>query len=222
MKHLALALSALVLGSGCVVTTDECSRSISTDWSFLDADGFVLNCGTAGVQWVDLFLDGAYVDSFACTSGQTGFPVTITGVGSGTHTLIAEGLDAGSVIRYRHQIQVDSSSCGDQLVHAQPGEGRLNLMYSATTSGWLWYSLYDNIAGSYVTYQGYGYPTPNDVVVALPEGSFSLSWMSVVNGSGTALSRACTLPPSFNVLAADTYVTSNISLLSYATYPTCP
>ncbi len=219
MKRLALAIAATVLGSGCIVTSDHCDRTITTDWAFTywsdaGAGAWVMNagCASAGVSTVDVWMNGQFVDNLPCLSGG----ITITGVPRGTHTIDVEGLASNGAILYRDSFSVSADSCGDHSVPASPAEGFMNVDYTAAggcTSSpcFLWLSVHDDIANQLaVAYSASGGATtfqyPNDVVLRLAAGTYSLDWMQLVS-SGTEVARACVLP-TFQVAGAQTSLLS--------------
>jgi hypothetical protein len=229
MKRLVSALAAVVLGSGCIVTTDPCDRTITTDWvSFTYWNGAWVSagCASAGAWYVDVWMNSGFVGRFACSDGG----VVITGVDEGSHDITVEGIDStGTVILYRDMFTVSASSCGDHYEAAYPAEGLVNLDYAAPggcTSGpcYLWLSVHDDIANvTAAAFSASGGATtltyPDDVVLALPYGDYSLDWMQLVS-SGTQQARACLLP-TFSVPYADTYVLSPAVTLVQNAYA-CP
>lgn len=232
MKPLALAFAALMLGSGCIVTHDHepCNRSISTDWSFTywsDGGGaWVMNagCSAAAVSTVDVWMNGQFVENLPCSTGG----ITITDVPEGTHVVHVEGLASDGAVLYRDSLSVPAGSCGDHYVPSYPAEGFVNVDYSASggcTSGpcYLWLSAHDDIANQVaVAYSGSGgartFPYPNDVVLRLPVGTYTLDWMQLVSSqTWTEEARACILP-TFNVEAAQsTVLTPPVALVPTAT-----
>ena len=228
MKPLALAVTALVLGSGCVVSSSSppapsCTSSITTDWTFTywGGTGWIQGggCGGAGISNVDVYLDGTLVQTVACNTGS----LSITNVAQGNHTVDVEGIDATtSAIALRDSFGV-TAGCTDQLVHAHPAEGWANLDYgsaSATNDSYckanpcyMWLSVHDNIANQ--TAAGYSsasggattFRYPNDVVFLLPQGNYSLDWMQLVYSNYTSANKGCAPMPTFNVGAMQSSMT---------------
>jgi len=206
MKRLALVLAASVLGTGCVVVDDDsCARSTFTvDWHFQRFDGSApTGCGAAGVEWVDVFLNGAPVgSSFPCTNNS----VVITDVPSGSHALTVEGIDFAGRIAYRDELTVQTNGCGNRFVASFPSEGTVNLDYTSpgciASPCFLWFSVFDEIANTTAAAVSVtspasvkdDYPYPNDVVIRLATGAYTLEWMQLVSAS--FLHEAITCSPS--------------------------
>src|SRR5512138_1156955 len=235
MKRLALSLAALVVGSGCIVSDTHpvaCDRNVTVEWpQFLAADGTtypstVDGCARAAIVAVDVFLDDALVDRFACSDGG----VTITGVPSGSHTITVEGIEAGSRIAFRDDFVDSATTCGDRLVQAEPAEGFLDLQYSfgggtcigtVANPSYIWFSVYDQLAGQVTAEVGpashlsdqprykCGSP-PVRPVLPLPAGPYTVRWVeeTVLNQDGqtfTVTARNCApTPTSTSVTGATT------------------
>jgi hypothetical protein len=152
MKRLVLLAAVATLGSGCIV--HDCDTpSITVEWSsFVGGDGLARACVDAGVSYVDIYLDGAFVDSWNCTDGGA----VITSVPSGTHRLTVEGVESAGRIAYRDDFDVNAASCGDHLVQAQPAEGWVDVNYAFQGGGscvgtvqnpsYMWFSVFDTVA----------------------------------------------------------------------------
>jgi hypothetical protein len=225
MKRLALVLAAAVLGTGCVVVDDDCApSSITVSWSFLGWDNVVRGCGAAGVDWVDVYMNGALVGNGSpCTDGY----LVITSVPSGTHDFMVEGLEPSGYIAYRDEFSVQSSGCGGRSVAALPAEGTANLDY--TVSGcisspcFLWFAVTDTIANVVAAAVSDtspaavkdDFPYPNDVLIRLAAGTYSLDWMQLVSSSYTHEAITCS-PAAFTVAGA---VTTNVGAPLQATCP---
>src|SRR5512138_1542197 len=174
MKRLAFVLAATFLGSGCIVTDHgDCSTGVTLEWDFQQANGTVTGCGAAGVDEVDVYLDGNYVSTYACTSGGATIPVT-----TGGHHVTVEGIDlqAGR-IAYRDARSFQAAGCGTQLVSVRPAEGTANLNYGdigcTASPCYLWFSVHDDVANTPAAAIGTSsqasvkilYPYPGDVVL---------------------------------------------------------
>ena len=133
MKRLVLALAAtaIVLGTGC--GSPPCQRNVTLDWSggFLGADGVQRPCGTASanasIAFVDLFInnDATTAARFSCTA----YAAQAVDVGSGTNLYTVEGVESGGRIAFRAELSV-AAACGNQTYAVTPAEGTLALDYS--------------------------------------------------------------------------------------------
>jgi hypothetical protein len=213
MKPLALALAATVLGTGCIVVDDDvgpapCGASYLTlEWDFQLSDGSVTGCSTAGVQWVDVWVGGDFSDSFACTNGGG---TVYAPAGS---VVTVEGVDAAGRIAYRDWVTAPGG-CGTHYASVRPAEGTANLNYSAAggctaSPCYLWFAVYDETAATWAAVIDQGsatsvkatFPYPDDVVIRLAAGSYTLDWMELVSFdfAGEAMTCAAT---AFDVTAA--------------------
>lgn len=220
MKRIAFVLAAAFLGTGCIVVGDDhCSSSVTLEWDFRLSDGSVTGCAGAGVDEVDVWVDGNFVSTYTCTAGGA----TISGVGSGTHDVTVEGFDlVAGRIAYRDQRTFQGTSCGDQLVAVRPAEGTANLNYSdvgcTASPCYLWFSVHDEIANATAAVIGDTspfavktlYPYPGDVVLRLPVGSYTLDWMEQV--TSVFLGQAMTCSASTFAVASATQTTVPVTL----------
>jgi hypothetical protein len=221
MRRALLLAAAALLASGCVVHNDCPGRTITIQWSaFTAGDGSLLNCAQANVTGVDIFMNGAKVDTWNCTDGGA----IITGVPSASHVITVEGVEPSGRIAFRDEFTVNSTACGDQLVNAQPGEGWLDVNYAfqgggscAANPSYMWFSMRDEVAGAVVAqvdqntaptqYQcgvyanPPSYIPPNALFLPLPAGQFTLSWIEerVPTSGGFALAGAYCTPTPFTV-----------------------
>jgi hypothetical protein len=204
MKALALVLAA-VLGSGCVFVDDDCTGTVSLEWDFRLANGNVPAgtisqiCAAAGVAFVDVYLNGQFAGGFSCLEAGA----TIVDIPEGRYLFTVEGVDASELIRYRHEFEVDSR-CGDQLLAVRPAAGFVDLNYSlpggvcATSPTFMHYDIRDEITGRLVPTAQSLTPTtcPQDIVPALPAGTYTLEWMEERSSSNLSFSavlgRDCT------------------------------
>jgi hypothetical protein len=213
MKRLAPVLAAAVLGTGCIMVDDnDCSSSsVTLEWDFQRFDGSApTGCLGAGVDAVDVWVDGQFVDTYACNDGGA----TVFGIGSGTHDVTVEGVDlAAGRIAYRDQRTFSASGCGNQLVRVRPAEGTVNLNYSdvgcTSTACYLWFNVHDDVADTIAAVIGdtspfavktlYAYP--DDVVLRLPVGLYTLDWMEQVTSAFLGQAITCSAS-SFDVASA--------------------
>lgn len=214
MKRLAAALAATVLASGCG-DDDRCTGTVTVEWpDFLQSNGAVTSsCATAGIDTVDVFLDGQPVDRrFDCRDGGA----TIVGVSSGPILFTVEGLGSDGFIRYRAELTVDSG-CADVLVQTQPAAGTANLLYSAAGGCsrppcFLFFSVFDVVANTVTAAVTRGspadqqrtFPYPDDVAFELPAGPHRVEWMELVSSEGLALEASSCTPVDFDVVGGST------------------
>jgi hypothetical protein len=202
MRRLALLLSAALLGTGCVVTADDCDRTATITWDFTDADGnFFTTCGQAGVNFVDVYV-GSEGFRFSCVDASTG----VVGLPGGTPWITVEGVSAASFsdpgqIIYRDIVQA-ASVCGDQLVdaHAAEQEVWIQPVYSACAAvpSYVWFSVIDDSTGAAV----WGVDAASSIAnkrlytcqadairTVLPAGPYTLDWIEErVEGPTTVFS----------------------------------
>jgi hypothetical protein len=231
MNRLALVLAAATLGTGCVVVDhDDCDAStITLSWSgagFQRFDGTATGCVGAGVTDVDVFMNDAFVATFACADGGA----VITRVPSGTHALTVEGIDAArGVVAYRDEFTVQTDGCGNRSAGVTMAEGSVNLDYQAlagctSSPCFLWFSIHDDVANATAAAIDQNspaavkndFPYPDDVVVRLPAGSFTLDFMQLVSSSFLHEAITCGTM-SFAVSGGQQTLTPVIDLRS-----TCP
>lgn len=194
MKRIALAAAAAVtlLGTGCIVVDDDpipCSSgTLTLGWDFQRFDGSPpTGCAGAAVNWIDVYVDGGFVDSWSCTSGSA----TIV-VPTGGHDVVVEGIDVANRIAYRDAVSV-STGCGDRYVAVRPAEGTVNLNYAVgagcfASPCYLWFSVWDDVANTAAAavYDGSpasvkdDYPYPDDVIIRLAAGTYTLDWMELM------------------------------------------
>lgn len=226
MKRLALLLATSVLGTGCYSSSDHryvpppgCDPStITVQWpSFLLANGAVTaSCATAGVPYVDVFMDDQSVQAngFACSAGG----VTITNVQPGTtHSITVEGVASdGVTILLRDDFSVTAASCGDRLVDAQPAEGTFELAYffapvnqCSPGGSYIWFSVHDQLANVTAavadeTANTTAYACPATIRFPLPVGGYTVQRVEEVvpSGGGYAATATHCAATAFDVAAA--------------------
>ena len=224
MKRLALALSTAVLGTGCYVAPDCTARNVSVAWSGFDGPGtgqVNQTCGTAGVPYVDLWLDGAQVQGpvgashFDCTT----YGVTVAGISNGNHTMTVEGVAADGTINYRDEISFAASGCNDfALPAATPAAGSVDLVYAfqsgascASATSYMWFTIDDLVTGLVdpasvdASHTPRLWPCgPTDPVFSLPAGNFQLRTMNeMVENPANVFTQAaylCKAPLAFSVV----------------------
>jgi hypothetical protein len=215
MKRLALVLAAAatVAGTGCGSSTPPCNRSVTVDWSFRNfANGVTSSCSTAGVDELDIYVNGGFIGTFPCQG-----PAVTIDVGGSTQSVQVDAIDfsnhlglGGNRVAYRDRFTVNTSACGDQAVLSEPAEGRISLDYAipnteaapdCSSGCTMFYQVHDDVNGStaanYVDYPAV--PYPNDILVRLPLGDYSVDFVQVVSNSlHAALKQNCT-HPTFSV-----------------------
>lgn len=191
MKRLAILLAAVGLGSGCVVSSNPCDRTLTVDWAFVDVAGNAnLTCTQAGIVDVDVYVDGALtVSQEPCTS----YAVTIAGIPGGVHDVRVEGYN-GTIIN-RDFAAVDTSACGDTRFAASPGEADLGVNYHfsptdacAAPPTYMWFSITDVLAndswgiGSADSCTTKTSKSCNSsIVYRVPYGQYRLNWIDEVS-----------------------------------------
>lgn len=196
MKRLLVLAALSTVGTGCVVHDTCDARTVSIGWpSFKLASGdTVTTCGDAGVNLVDVFMDGAQVGGqgyhFPCSDRG----VNVTGVlNDGNHVFDVEALDGGN-IALRDSFTVGNSNCNDQVVDTQPSESTFTLNYSFSpdnicvsgTDSFIWFRIRDEIANQtiavdsandprrYTCGNGTGGTTPVPISFPLAWGLYTL------------------------------------------------
>ncbi len=213
MKPLALALAAAVLGTGCIIVDDDvaCSSStVTVQWpTFQLSNGTMTGCTGAGVDFVDVYVDGQFQDWFYCADGAG----TVAAWAGSTVTV--EGIDGLGRIAYRDWTTA-GSGCGSHAAAVQPAEGIVNLNYSAPggCSGGpchLWFAVFDYDVNDFTSVIDSSSPAsvqasftyPDDVAIRLPIGSYRLEWMELVSSTFSGVALTCNTS-GFDVAAAGT------------------
>lgn len=194
MKRLALAAAVAVLGTGCFSTDDACDPALDITWQdFTDAnDAVYATCSAAGVNFVDVFVDGTDGLRFPCTT-NTGGTIPIR---PGTRVVTVEGVSADGrddpgVILYRDEFDVDITGCGVAVMEAFPSEQYVQIAYSfpacTANPSYMWFSLTDLVAGSTIWEISSRFGNPrefdcnqDDLFLAVPAGSYQLEWIEEV------------------------------------------
>jgi hypothetical protein len=194
MKRFALLLAAVVSGSGCVVSSNPCERTLNVDWLFVSAAGTPdLTCTAAVIDTVDVYIDGALVAPVVpCTS----YGASFSGYSEGAHEIMVEGF-RGSTIINRDWYTVPSS-CGDATFSASPGEGEIEFLTTPFTSGdFLLYKLWDDtratpyVISSRTASTDHTFPVELGVYFNVPYGSYALDWIEERTFGGSLVRSLC-------------------------------
>jgi hypothetical protein len=197
MRHLLLAAPLLALATAC---SEPCTApALTVSWAFTRADGASgLGCADAGVESVDLWIDGVQVGSrIACAQGSA----TFTGLAAGDHVYTARGNRADGTARYQTWGGVALAACGETRALVQPGAGTLRVDYATSTdlcyalddasqtTGYVWFQLLDRSTGA-VAWSVNGAQTPTALPcrtgadgwfdLEVPWGLYRLRWIQVV------------------------------------------
>jgi hypothetical protein len=230
MKRLFVLLAASTMGTGCVVS-DTCDfRTVSIGWpSFELANGSITtSCLTAGVNTVDVYMDGDLVGNLACGAGG----VNVVDVPAGHHTFTVEGLD-GSTIALRDEFGTSGNGCGTLVVDTQPAEGTFELAYSFTPSNvcttggsYIWFAVRDDVLGSVTAGVDETSADPSfylcgDAIrFALPKGPYTLLRTEEVTYNGAYHAAAVNCSPNpFDIFAGTDSVVSSAMADSAALCP---
>ncbi len=157
MKSIAFVLAAASLvGTGCISSSNSsppppCSQNVTIDWTagFLGFDNVARGCAAANVASVDVFVNGSYDATFACSA----LSASASGLPSGTNTFTIEGIENGTG-RIAFRAEASESGCGDFRLALQPGEGTLAVDYSFSPTNacslpaptYMWLGVYDDLA----------------------------------------------------------------------------
>ena len=159
MKRLALVLAAVVLGTGCIFVDDDDScdsqRHGGLDLPELPRPGHARAARRPASTSVDIYVNDRYVDDVSLL----GPAATIFRIARGATLVRVDAVDLSAGGSGAHRATGTSSAstsatCGNHAVAAQPAEALLDLNYAATCpSGpcYLWFSLFDELAGSVAT-----------------------------------------------------------------------
>jgi len=132
---LLLPLAAIV--SGCY-TAPPCDPVANVYWAFtVPGLNGVQNCGQAGVDTVNVFVDGGFVDTVAC-SGPAAEGIQLVGFGNGRHRLQLDVYSGGAsgTLRYQLDGDISFSGCSSSYdVVASGVPGRLQFQYSFLDGG---------------------------------------------------------------------------------------
>jgi hypothetical protein len=181
--------------------TRSCSSCIDTQlaiaWELRDSAGnFNVSCGSVTTFFVDIYVATLPPVRAPCASHVA--TVDTSGLAPGSYVATVEGIDAdGATIWSRDQFSVTVGSCNPSYT-ARPGEGTLELAYAypngvGCSSGYMWYSLFDEVAGQTISAIYAGslaifktfYACGDSVQVAVPFGTYTLDWMQEVQNPTT-------------------------------------
>jgi hypothetical protein len=154
MRPLVLAAPLLALATACA---EPCTAPVLTvSWRFTLPDGTGdARCPAAGVDTVDLWLDGAPLAAgMACDQGTASF----TGVAAGAHAFTMRGNGADGAVRSQTWGDLAVAACGETRATMSPGAGTLRVAYPTSTglcasaaapatNGYVWYQLLDRTTG---------------------------------------------------------------------------
>jgi hypothetical protein len=217
MKRIALLLAGAVLGTGCIVDSSPCERTLTVDWLFVDAIGNAnLTCTEAGVNNVDVWIDGVLVASAVpCTNYGQNFP----GYDSASHEVVVEGFLNNTIIN--RDWYTLPSQCGGDVFHASPGEGTLKIQPALCEVGttYLSYHLSDVTFGSPGTLISSVLPTDvskpytcsGGISFPVPYGNYDLLQIEETNLSGSTVYAAKCSPTAVDVPTWGVH-TTNVSL----------
>ena len=242
--HLLLAAPLLALASAC---TEPCTApSLTVSWRFTQADGTTeLRCPAAGVDTVDLWLDGAQVGAgIACAQGSA----TFSGVAAGDHTFTMRGNDATGTARYQTWGSAAVAGCGETRLTVLPGAGTLRILYPTSTgacaseadpstNGYVWFQLLDRTTGLSVSVVNATH-TPTQLPcqtgdqgwfeLPVPWGLYRVRWIQVVTqplgATPTPIFQYCPdlAPPPDPTIDVDVVTTGRTSLTLPMAPPAAP
>jgi hypothetical protein len=198
MRLLALSTAAAaLLATGCGGHPCD-TGNLTVAWHLENASGLSWSCAAAGVDWIDIYVDGhRQVDAARCTDGVA----TIFGVPSGSHTVTVEGVVIDSTVSPAVTTVIDrdefqaSVGCGDVGYTATPGEATLDIQYDFTpvnacdaAGSAIWYQVTDTISGDVISsitshssnQDKTRFACPNDPVFTIPWGRYRLDWAGEV------------------------------------------
>lgn len=220
MKRLALVLAATVLGTGCVVTTEEPTGEATFSWRFRDFDGYVAGnwtagdngCGTAGITEVDLELfDGptrVFFHTYACSEGGTNLPRGgVVGLREGVHDYRLTGYRLSSpVFEGVGSVSISAAVPADvaatldvltpiplTLYYTQNGT------YSCAGTPSVYYAVYTDASRTTLVSSttiacdpgAYGFSLPGDLDAGY---TYYLDFMQLLDGGGISQFEQCGVP----------------------------
>ncbi len=232
MKRIALLLAGALLGTGCVVETTCDTQSVTVDWVFHDSNGApYFGCADAGVNYVDIYVDGYLEDSVACTDlGQ----VYIPNLPSDSGQVMVEGVYSNGidpdVVLLRDWLTLDS--CGETYFASSPGEETITIQPDSCLSAadYIWYRLVDttrlpvqevarldgNSADPYAISCD---PSAGRFSLTVPFGRYLVDWIDEVTGTGTYRYWGSCADPEFSVVDIYTPVNSVTMYTDTACFP---
>lgn len=129
MNRALLLLPMAALASGCYVAP-PCDPVANVYWTFtVPGLAGVMTCDQAGVNSVDVFVDGSLVDTVPC-KGPAADGIQLVGFGRGPRLLQLD-VYGGSTRRYQLDRNIDLDGCNNSFdVVANGIDGRLQFQYS--------------------------------------------------------------------------------------------
>lgn len=229
MNRLFVLLSAGLLGSGCIVSSDVCdANTVWISWpSFVRATstGYTTTTSCSGIAGIDVYVDGASSPySVACLDDYVAVVLD-----SGSHWATVEAVDSQGYPILRDEVSFSVSDfCGDETVDTQPGQGVVTVNYdfdggSCFGSSYIWFNIHDDIANLDIA--GVNELSTNpaeyacnasylDPPFALPAGDYTLDWMEEVyysSGAYHVSANHCS-PTAFSVDSGIDTSTSSLYL----------
>jgi hypothetical protein len=218
MKRIAFVLAAAFLGTGCVFVDDHCDPTVTIEWTtFENAEGFVTpSCATAGVEAIDVWVNGARVGVFDCFGPSGTVPLS-----DGGNELRVEGIDALGRIAYRDWFSFDAPACGHNgTLQTNPAEGFVDVDYAfspvnacSAPPSFIWLQVRDDVAGQIAFVEnGVGAAQQCSLTAAapryrLPFGAFTLVGIEEVvpiGGGAFGVTAANCTPHPFDIGAGAT------------------
>ncbi len=204
MNRALLLLPLAAFATGCYVAP-PCDQVANVYWTFtVPGLNALQSCSQAGVNSVDVFVDGSLVDTVPCR-GPAADGIQLVGFASGTHLLQLDVYE-GSTRRYQLDANISFGGCSSSYdVVATGVAGNLDLSYlfqpvqTCLPNSYVWYQLRDaantsfDVAPVSTTYACGGVQPigPLD----LPAGVYTLSRFEVgqlVTGGWTPDYNFCT------------------------------
>ncbi len=218
MKRLALVLAAAVLGTGCVVATEEPTGDATFTWRFQDLDlnlagNFTAGntgCGMAGITEVDLeVFAGAsrvFFHTYPCEEAGTGLP-------RGSVVGLLEGGYDYRLTGYRFNSAVFEALGGFTAISGSPAyvEATLDVLtpipltlyytqngtYSCAGTPSVYYAVYTSsslatpVSSATIPCDpaAFGFSLPSD----LPVGNYWLDFMQLLDGGGFSQWEQCSV-----------------------------
>lgn len=221
MNRALLLLPMAALASGCYVAP-PCDPVANVYWTFtVPGLNGLMSCAEAGVNSVDVFVDGALVDTVPC-QGPAADGIQLVGFGPGTRLLQLDVYD-GNTRRYQFDgnIAFDGCTSGYDVV-ASGVAGDMDLTYlflpaqSCLPNSYAWFQLRDSAGGNFdvapiSTLNACG---PQVIgPVALPAGVYTLSKLEVGVISGNSWT------PDYNNCSPQTFLHAGPGSLSTTLVP---
>lgn len=225
MNRALLLLPFAAIASGCYVAP-PCDPVVNVYWTFtVPGLNGVQTCAQAGVDTVDVFVDGGLVDTVPC-SGPSADGIQLVGFGQGTRLLQLDVYSGGvnGIRRYQLDANIRFDGCTssyDVVADGLPGDLDLTYLFDPPVSSCLpnsfaWYQLRDAGNGNFdVPPIASSYPCGPEVIgpLNLPAGVYTLSRFEVGQVSGNSWT------PDYNLCAPRTFVHAGPAALSTTLVP---